>query len=67
VRNSLRRLVKTFEDNLPNFACRSIGVDVDPNKMTAARGAIATVRDLHKRAGQGEFAPTRPFDSIVLL
>jgi catechol 2,3-dioxygenase len=53
--------------NSPEFARRPLGVDVDPDKMIAAREAGASAWDLHKHAWQHEFAPAQPFDPKVLL
>lgn len=51
----------------PDFARRPLGVDVDPDKLVAAREAGASAWDLHKRAWQKEFAPAAPYDPMVLL
>ena len=53
--------------NSPDFARRPLGVDVDPDKMVAAREAGATAWELHKRACQGEFAPAKPYDPRAVL
>ena len=37
-------------------------VQIDPDKMIAAREAGASAWELHQRAGAGEFAPEKPFD-----
>lgn len=49
------------------FARRPLGVDLDPDKMVAAREADATPWELHKRAWQGAFAPAKPFDPTTAL
>lgn len=51
----------------PDFARRPIGVDVDPDKLVAAREAGGTPWELHKRAWQHEFAPAIPYDPMVLM
>jgi catechol 2,3-dioxygenase len=51
----------------PDFARRPLGVDLDPEKMVAAREAGATPWERHKRAWQGEFAPAKPFDPTTML
>jgi catechol 2,3-dioxygenase len=38
-------------------------VQVDPDKMIAARKAGASAWELHERAGAGEFAPAKPFET----
>ncbi|PSJ57444.1 VOC family protein [Kumtagia ephedrae] len=53
--------------NSPDFAKRPLGVDVDPDKLVAAREAGATPWELHKRAWRKEFAPATPYDPMVLL
>ncbi|WP_404479010.1 VOC family protein [Novosphingobium sp. BL-52-GroH] len=78
-RNSVELNVSNFaefEDNWgsiehmqtsPDFARRPLGVDVDPDKLAAAREAGASPWDLHKRAWQHEFAPAVPYDPMALL
>ncbi len=42
-------------------------VQVDPDKMIAARKAGASAWALHERAGAGEFAPAKPFEGRALM
>jgi catechol 2,3-dioxygenase len=51
----------------PDFARRPLGVDVDPEKLVAARKAGASPWDLHERAFVGEFAPPKPYDPRAVL
>lgn len=75
-RNSVELNVNNYTDQWaaiehiqtsPEFARRPLGVDVDPDKMIAARLAGATPWDLHKRAWKNEFAPAQPYDPTALL
>jgi catechol 2,3-dioxygenase len=50
-----------------DFARRPLGVDVDPDRLVAARLSGASHWELHKRAWKKEFTPTRPYDPMVLL
>jgi catechol 2,3-dioxygenase len=50
-----------------DFARNPMGTYVDPDKMIAARKAGASPWELHERARAGEFAPSQPYDSRVLL
>jgi catechol 2,3-dioxygenase len=51
----------------PTFARKPLGVDLDPDKLVAAREAGATHWDLHLRAWQDEFLPETPFDPSKVL
>ncbi|MFG1464502.1 VOC family protein [Xanthobacter sp. DSM 24535] len=51
----------------PDFARRPLGVDVDPDKLVAAREAGGSPWELHKRAWRHEFAPAEPYNPMVLL
>jgi catechol 2,3-dioxygenase len=53
--------------NSPEFACRPLGVDIDPEKLVAAYETGASPWELHKRAWNGDFAPAQPYDPKVLL
>ena len=45
-----------------DFAANPIGVQVDPERMIAARAAGASPQDVHRRAYAGEFDPGTPLD-----
>jgi catechol-2,3-dioxygenase len=51
----------------PDFANNPIGVQVDPQRMVAARGAGASPDELHRRAYAGEFDPGTPLDARLPL
>jgi catechol-2,3-dioxygenase len=51
----------------PDFANNPIGVQVDPQRMVAARAAGASADDLHRRAYAGEFDPGTPLDARLPL
>lgn len=51
----------------PDFAKNPIGVQVDPQRMVAARAAGASADDLHRRAYAGEFDPGTPLDARLPL
>jgi catechol 2,3-dioxygenase-like lactoylglutathione lyase family enzyme len=44
------------------FARKPLGIDIDPDKLVAARQAGATPWELHLRAWQEEFLPQAAFD-----
>jgi catechol-2,3-dioxygenase len=46
----------------PDFAANPIGVQVDPEKLIAARAAGASPTEVHRRAFAGEFDPKTPLD-----
>jgi catechol 2,3-dioxygenase len=53
----------------PEFADRtpSLGVDVDPERLIAAREAGAWPWDVYKRAWANEFAPAIPYYHLASL
>jgi catechol 2,3-dioxygenase len=51
----------------PDFANNPIGVQVDPDKMIAARAEGASPEDVHRRAYAGEFDPGTPLDARLPL
>jgi len=51
----------------PQFAANPIGMPVDPEQMVAAHDAGASFAELHQRAYNGEFQPSRPQDLHVPL
>jgi len=51
----------------PSFDGRPRRVQVDPDKMIAARKASASPWEVHERAFAGEFAPEKPYDHRALL
>lgn len=53
--------------NSPDFARKPLGVQIDPDKLVAAREAGSSPWDIHQRAWQGDFAPAKPYDLRVLL
>ncbi len=75
-RNSIELLADNFGDSKKSteylrrsseFAANSMGVYVDPDAMIAAWAAGASVEEVHRRAYAGEFPPSKPMDSRVLL
>jgi catechol-2,3-dioxygenase len=52
---------------LPSSSERPMWVEVDPDKMIAARKVGASPWELHERALAGEFAPTKPYNWRALL
>lgn len=53
---------KEFMHASPEFAGDPIGVNLDPDRIVAARDAGATSEELHRRAYAGEFTPEQPLD-----
>jgi catechol-2,3-dioxygenase len=53
---------KAFMKSAPEFASDPIGIQVDPDRVVAARSGGATPQELHRRAYAGEFAPDTPLD-----
>ena len=53
---------KAFMKSAPEFASDPIGIQVDPDRVVAARRGGATPQELHRRAYAGEFAPDTPLD-----
>jgi catechol 2,3-dioxygenase len=51
----------------PPFGEQPRRVQVDPDKMIAARKAGASPWELHERAFAGEYAPAKPYDPRKLL
>jgi len=51
----------------PDFAANPIGVQVDPEKMIAARAAGVSPDEVHRRAYKGEFDPGTPLDPRMPL
>ena len=49
------------------FGAQPRRVQIDPDKMIAARKAGASPWELHERAFAGEFAPAKPYDPRNLL
>jgi catechol 2,3-dioxygenase len=49
------------------FAAKPIGAFVDPNKMIAARAAGMQPDELHRRAYDGEFPPSKPMDPTAIM
>jgi catechol-2,3-dioxygenase len=53
---------KAFMKSAPEFASDPIGIQVDPDRVVAARSGGGTPQELHRRAYAGEFAPDTPLD-----
>jgi catechol-2,3-dioxygenase len=53
---------KAFMKSAPEFASDPIGIQVDPDRVVAARSGGVTPQELHRRAYAGEFAPDTPLD-----
>ncbi len=51
----------------PQFGERPVRVQIDPEKMVAARKGGASPWELHERAFAGEFAPAKPYDTRAFL
>jgi catechol 2,3-dioxygenase len=75
-RNSVELLADNFGDwrkstkfmrTSPEFAARPIGSFVDPDAMIAARATGVSVEEVHRRAYAGEFQPSKPMDTRVLM
>jgi catechol 2,3-dioxygenase len=63
-RNSIELMVDNFdagEQPSPVFAANSMGTDVDPEQLIAARAAGMSVAELHERASAGEFCSVNGF------
>jgi catechol 2,3-dioxygenase-like lactoylglutathione lyase family enzyme len=75
-RNSIELMVENFGDGeqsgtckqtSASFAANSIGCDIDPRQIVAARAAGMSVAEVHERASAGEFCSVKGFYKHWLL